>query len=159
MPADKHLLKLEKLLLGLGDKTRLRILNLIRDDEICVSHFTEVLGESQPKISRHLAYLRKAGIVSARREGTWMHYSIEWPEDPHSSTVLGTLIEGLAGQPEMQREYERLRKALKAAGGEVKKEKTPKAESLETRSDFIPEEPKPAEPEWRGQEPLETFLL
>ena len=68
---------METLFLALADKTRLRLLNLMREDEICVCYFTEALGESQPKISRHLAYLRNAGIVSARREGKWMNYKIE----------------------------------------------------------------------------------
>lgn len=158
MPADKHLLELEKLFLGLGDKTRLRILNLIRGDEICVSYFTEVLGESQPKISRHLAYLRKAGIVSARREGTWMHYSIEWPEDPQAADVLEKLIRGLAEKPEMQREHDKLRKALNPSGLPTQKEKTPKAEPSEKKPESVREEPT-METEWREQEPLETFLL
>ena len=64
------------LFLALGDRTRLRLLNLMRDREICVSSFTGTLGHSQPLISRHLAYLRNSGIVEARREGKWMHYSI-----------------------------------------------------------------------------------
>ena len=63
MANNTELNDMENLFLGLADKTRLRILNLIRDDEVCVWFFTEVLGESQPKISRHLAYLRNAGMV------------------------------------------------------------------------------------------------
>ena len=58
---------------ALADNTRLRLLNLMAGREVCVCHFVEILGQSQPKISRHLAYLRQAGIVSARREGKWMH--------------------------------------------------------------------------------------
>ena len=65
---------LEPLFRALADETRLRLLNLIADREICVCYFVEILGLSQPKISRHLAYLRNAGIVSARRDGKWMHY-------------------------------------------------------------------------------------
>ncbi|MCV4655760.1 metalloregulator ArsR/SmtB family transcription factor, partial [Escherichia coli] len=72
--ADSRLEKLEKLFLALSDRTRLRLLNLMRNGEICVCFFTEVLGESQPKVSRHLAYLRNAGLVKARREGKWVHY-------------------------------------------------------------------------------------
>ncbi|WP_242531466.1 ArsR/SmtB family transcription factor, partial [Vibrio alginolyticus] len=60
--ADSRLEKLEKLFLALSDRTRLRLLNLMRNGEICVCFFTEVLGESQPKVSRHLAYLRNAGL-------------------------------------------------------------------------------------------------
>ncbi len=69
MSDDNFLKEMETFFLALADKTRLRILNLMRESEICVCFFTEVLGESQPKISRHLAYLRGAGFVSARREG------------------------------------------------------------------------------------------
>src|SRR5215218_9955260 len=81
MSQENILSKMETFFLALVDKTRLRLLNLMREDEVCVCYFTEVLGESQPKISRHLAYLRNAGIVSARREGKWMSYKIEMPEE------------------------------------------------------------------------------
>jgi ArsR family transcriptional regulator len=54
---------------ALADPTRLRLLNLMDRRELCVCYFVEILRQSQPKISRHLAYLRKAGIMSARREG------------------------------------------------------------------------------------------
>ena len=54
--------------------------------EVCVCYFVEILGQSQPKISRHLAYLRRAGIVAARREGKWMHYKIVVPRHAWRST-------------------------------------------------------------------------
>src|SRR5688500_6242965 len=76
MNAEHILADTATLFLALGDKTRLRLLNLMRDREICVSEFTGILGQSQPLISRHLAYLRNAGVVTARREGKWMHYGI-----------------------------------------------------------------------------------
>ena len=60
----------------LADPTRLRLVNLLRGGEICVCYFVEILSEPQPKVSRHLAYLRRAGIVDARREGKWMHYKL-----------------------------------------------------------------------------------
>jgi ArsR family transcriptional regulator len=66
---------------ALADTTRLRLLNLMAGREVCVCHFVDILGQSQPKISRHLAYLRQAGVVAARREGKWMHYSICAPAD------------------------------------------------------------------------------
>ena len=65
---------------ALADTTRLRLLNLMAGREVCVCYFVEILRQSQPKISRHLAYLRKAGIVAARREGKWMHYRITTPQ-------------------------------------------------------------------------------
>src|ERR1700753_1653057 len=64
---------------ALSDPTRLRLLNLMNGREVCVCYFVEILKQGQPKISRHLAYLRSAGIVSARREGKWMHYSLDRP--------------------------------------------------------------------------------
>ena len=64
---------LSPLFAALADRTRLRLLNLMNGREVCVCYFVEILKQSQPKISRHLAYLRNAKIVSARREGKWMH--------------------------------------------------------------------------------------
>ncbi|HZS48542.1 MAG TPA: metalloregulator ArsR/SmtB family transcription factor, partial [Blastocatellia bacterium] len=65
---------MELLFSALADRTRLRLLNLMGDDEVCVCYFVEILDTNQPKISRHLAYLRRAGIVAGRREGKWIHY-------------------------------------------------------------------------------------
>jgi ArsR family transcriptional regulator len=68
----------EALFTALSDATRLRALMLIHaEGEVCVCELTYALEESQPKISRHLALMREAGIVAARREGTWMHYRID----------------------------------------------------------------------------------
>lgn len=94
--------------IALADRTRRRILNLIRNQEICVCFFTEVLEISQPKISRHLAYLRKAGIVSARRDGKWMYYSIVEPEDFHAAQILRGTLDWLKSDDRMRRDYERL---------------------------------------------------
>ena len=73
---------------ALSDRTRLRLLNLMRGREICVCYFVEILGQSQPKISRHLAYLRRAGVVAARREGKWMHYRMVEPAHPGAARIL-----------------------------------------------------------------------
>ncbi|HEY7784817.1 MAG TPA: metalloregulator ArsR/SmtB family transcription factor [Pyrinomonadaceae bacterium] len=93
---------------ALADRTRLRLLNLMRTEEVCVCFFVEVLQTHQPKISRHLAYLRKAGIVGARREGSWMHYRIVEPQDPYAANVLRDTLAWLANDQEMQRDRERL---------------------------------------------------
>ena len=95
---------LVRLFAALADRTRLRLLNLMRDREVCVCYFVEILRQGQPKISRHLAYLRKAGIVSARREGRWMHYRIEWPQNAKASAILD--------QPGAWEDPARLRRAL-----------------------------------------------
>jgi ArsR family transcriptional regulator len=106
--SENILSEMETLFLALADKTRLRLLNLMREDEICVCYFTEVLGESQPKISRHLAYLRNAGIVSARREGKWMNYKIEMPQNPFAAGVLQDTLDWLKAQNHMREDYEKL---------------------------------------------------
>src|SRR5690606_13665692 len=93
---------METFFLALADKTRLRLLNLMRGQEICVRFFTEVLGESQPKVSRHLAYLRNAGLVDTRRDGKWIHYSIAWPNDSREKAVLEETLEWLADKKEMR---------------------------------------------------------
>lgn len=90
---------------ALSDKTRLRLLNLMREAEICVCFFTEVIGTNQPKISRHLAYLRKAGIVAVRREGIWAHYRIIEPKNSHAAKVFREILEWLKEDEEMQRDY------------------------------------------------------
>jgi len=93
---------------ALGDGTRLRLLNLMREDEVCVCFFVEILKTNQPKISRHLAYLRRAGIVGARRQGQWMHYRIVEPPDAEAARVLKETMNWLKSDSEMQRERERL---------------------------------------------------
>lgn len=93
---------------ALADRTRLRLLNLMRGEEVCVCFFVEILKTHQPKISRHLAYLRKAGIVGARREGPWMHYRIVEPDDPDAARVLSDTLTWLGNDREMQRDRERL---------------------------------------------------
>lgn len=98
---------MESFYMALADKTRLRLLNLMRAEEVCVCFFTEVLGDSQPKISRHLAYLRNAGIVKARREGKWMHYSIVKPDADGGKRVLDEVLTWLDDQDEMRQEREK----------------------------------------------------
>jgi ArsR family transcriptional regulator len=93
---------------ALADRTRLRLINLMGADEVCVCFFVEVIGTNQPKISRHLAYLRRAGLVSARREGKWMHYRVTEPKDEHASRVFAEVRKWLAEDREMQRDRERL---------------------------------------------------
>jgi ArsR family transcriptional regulator len=93
---------------ALADRTRLRLINLMGDDEVCVCFFVAVLNTNQPKISRHLAYLRRAGVVSARREGKWMHYRLVEPTDPHAARIFREVRAWLKQDPEMQRDRQRL---------------------------------------------------
>jgi ArsR family transcriptional regulator, arsenate/arsenite/antimonite-responsive transcriptional repressor len=102
---------LARLFSALADPTRLRLLNLMDGREVCVCYFVEILKEGQPKISRHLAYLRNAGIVSARREGKWMHYSIERPDDANACAILNATLTSFKADREMQSDLSRLDKA------------------------------------------------
>lgn len=134
--------------MALADKTRLRLLNLMREDEICVCFFSEVLEESQPKISRHLAYLRNAGIVEARRDGKWMHYRIIKPENPFAAQVLEDTLRWLDSQAEMQKDYQKLAVARCAPTAPVTIMRAPKPNTfIETNMSFD------------RKEELEIFLL
>jgi len=95
---------------ALGDNTRLRLLNLIGDQEVCVCYFVEILGGPQPKISRHLAYLRRAKLVEARREGTWMHYRLAELSDGAASLVRQALTAALKREPAVQKDLAQLKK-------------------------------------------------
>jgi ArsR family transcriptional regulator, arsenate/arsenite/antimonite-responsive transcriptional repressor len=99
---------IEILFKALADRTRLRLINLIGDEEVCVSFFVEVLRINQPKISRHLAYLRRAGVVSVRREGKWKHYRLVAPKDDHAANIFREVRTWLANNSEMQRDRQQL---------------------------------------------------
>ncbi|MGB7308279.1 MAG: metalloregulator ArsR/SmtB family transcription factor [Candidatus Acidiferrales bacterium] len=99
---------LDHLFRALGEPTRLRLLNLIADREVCVCYFVGILRISQPKVSRHLAYLRRAGLVEARRDGRWMHYRLAIPHEPVSAEILRTTLAHLKSLPQTQRDLERL---------------------------------------------------
>src|SRR3989442_15349599 len=99
---------IEILFKALADRTRLRLISLIGDSEVCVCFFVAILKMSQPKISRHLAYLRRAGIVAARREGKWMHYRLESPTDPHATAVIDSVRAYLNSSPQMRMDRSRL---------------------------------------------------
>jgi ArsR family transcriptional regulator len=79
--------ELENLFKALADKTRLRILALLGNNEVCVCHIHDSLGLPQPTVSRHLAYLRKSGLVAVRRDGVWMHYQV--------SRALSPVVQGV----------------------------------------------------------------
>jgi ArsR family transcriptional regulator len=101
---------MERLFAALADRTRLRLLNLMADGEVCVCYFVEVLQMNQPNISRHLAYLKSAGIVESRREGKWMHYRIIEPVDEAAARILREVRHWLLEDKQMQRDRLRLRK-------------------------------------------------
>ncbi|HZY72804.1 MAG TPA: metalloregulator ArsR/SmtB family transcription factor [Edaphobacter sp.] len=111
MAARQKSFNIERFFQALGDNTRLRLLNLMGDQEICVCYFVEILGQPQPKISRHLAYLRSAGIVESRREGKWMHYRMVMPANDGAAKVLREILDWLKEEKAMQTDRARLTKA------------------------------------------------
>jgi len=93
---------------ALADRTRLRLLNLMRDGEVCVCFFAETLDTNNPKVSRHLAYLKRADLVTGRRDGKWMHYRISEPKNERANEMFISLMEMLREDKEMQSDRERL---------------------------------------------------
>ena len=115
---------------ALADHTRLRLINLIGDDEVCVCFFVEVLKINQPKISQHLAYLRRAGVVSARREGKWIHYRLVEPPDPHAANIFREVRAALPNDPAMKSDRARLEKICCAPQLPVQLQRAPIPASL-----------------------------
>ena len=111
MPNKHEGFSLHLLFRALADPLRLRLLNLIADREICVCYLVEILRISQPKISRHLAYLRRAGVVAARRQGKWMHYKLVIPSDDAAAGTLRDVLRRLREMPAMRRDVSRLTSA------------------------------------------------
>ena len=101
-------LALDSLFRALADPTRLRLLNLIAQREICVCYFVGILRDSQPKISRHLAYLRRSGLASARRQGKWMHYRLAIPQDRAAAAILAETLKHLRNSPELRLDLAKL---------------------------------------------------
>jgi ArsR family transcriptional regulator len=101
---------LAKLFQALADSTRLRILGLLLNGEVCVCHIHETLKIPQPKASRHLAYLRRAGLVDGRREGLWVHYRLADTADPIAGMIRQAVVHALGHLETIRRDGERLRK-------------------------------------------------
>lgn len=152
MVEESRLKDMAELFTALSDTTRLRILNLMREDEICVCFFSEALGESQPKISRHLAMLRKTGLVESRRDGKWMHYSISFPEDEEKAGVLRRTLEWLWSSERMRKDYEKLEEVCCAVNPPVTIARAPKPEVIVEREMASPAE-------FYEEEEMETYLL
>jgi ArsR family transcriptional regulator len=106
----KPLSEMEGLFKALADATRLRILGLLLTGEVCVCHIHESLRISQPKASRHLAYLRRAGLVATRRDGLWIHYRLAVLPDPVLETIGDAVRHALMHMEAVHRDAERLQK-------------------------------------------------
>ena len=99
--------RVDMLFRAFSDRTRLRILNLLSPGELCVCDLVRVLGSPQPKISRHLAYLRKAGLASARKDGLWMHYRLAPARSRFHRKLLECLSCCFMDIPELARDAKR----------------------------------------------------
>ncbi|MCE5269174.1 MAG: metalloregulator ArsR/SmtB family transcription factor [Planctomycetaceae bacterium] len=99
-----------------SDRTRLRILHVLQDGELCVGDIVEILQAPQPRISRHLAYLRKADLVSVRKSGLWSHYSLAPAKTPFHRKLLECLAKCFGEVPELQADSARAAKIRKSGG-------------------------------------------
>ena len=99
-PSSTHVADIAAVCAALADPTRLRILALLGDGEVCVCHIHESLDIPQPTASRHLAYLRKAGLVEPRRDGLWVHYRVATKLSPHVRNAVEGVIHAARHCPE-----------------------------------------------------------
>jgi len=100
--------RVDRLYRAFADRTRLRILHMLLGGELCVCHIVDVLEVPQPKASRHLAYLRKAGLVLARREGRWSYYRLASAKSKLHQALLDSLSHCRKGMPELLTDDARL---------------------------------------------------
>jgi len=107
---SKQLVEMERLFKALADVTRLRILGLLLAGEICVCDIHETLKIPQSKASRHLAYLRRSGLVETRREGLWIHYRLGTFADPVMAAIGDAVRHALTHLDTVHRDGERLQK-------------------------------------------------
>jgi ArsR family transcriptional regulator len=109
--------RIDRIFRAFADRTRLRILCLLRDGELCVCDLMEVLGiEQQPRVSRHLAYLRKSGLVQARKARQWSYYSLAPAQGCLHEKLLGCLATCFQDVPEIQADARRRAKVNQSGG-------------------------------------------
>jgi ArsR family transcriptional regulator len=106
----QQLSELEIVFKALADATRLRILGLLLTGEVCVCHIHESLRIMQPKASRHLAYLRRCGLVETRRDGLWVNYRMATPTDPVLAATIAAVRHALTHMDVVHKDIERLQK-------------------------------------------------
>ncbi len=105
-----------KIFRALSDCTRLRILNLLQGGERCVCHLVDVLDVPQPTASRHLSYLRRAGLVVARKDGLWMHYRLSPAHSKSQAMLLECLAQCFREEDIFAKDNERLRAGVGSCG-------------------------------------------
>ena len=116
LPRLKTAADLVRVYKALADDTRLRILSLLRDGEVCVCHIHGGLRLPQPTISRHLAYLRRTGLVTARRDGVWMHYRLAPQPSPIVQEVIDVALHALSHAAVTESDAKALKRELATAG-------------------------------------------
>src|SRR5262249_3762006 len=104
--------ELENVFKALADKTRLRILALLGNNEVCVCHIHDSLGLPQPTVSRQLAYLRKSGLVAVRRDGIWMHYQMTRSLSPVIQSVVAAAVDALQQLPATTHDRKRFQRSF-----------------------------------------------
>lgn len=104
--------QLEAACRALADRTRLRILALLGNNEVCVCHIHDSLKLPQPTVSRHLAYLRRVGLVQVRRDGVWMHYRVSGSLPPAVQRIVNATVDALAGAPTTAQDRRQFQRAF-----------------------------------------------
>lgn len=105
---DKTLTEMETIFKALADPTRLRILGLLSSGEVCVCEIHDSLGLPQPKVSRHLAYLKRAGLVQDRKAGLWVHYRLATPASGLVRSLLDSVTHCLHHLTSTERDLKQL---------------------------------------------------
>jgi ArsR family transcriptional regulator len=113
---DKKGKPIDRMFQAFCDRTRLRILNLLRENELCVGDLVAALEVPQPRVSRHLGHLKKAGLVEARRTGLWIHYSLTPPQSEFHRKLLDCAVTCFQEVPEIKSDIARAAKVKKAGG-------------------------------------------
>jgi ArsR family transcriptional regulator len=103
------LISVDRMFRACSDRTRLRILNLLLSGELCVCDIVNTLKVPQPTASRHLAYLRRAGLVEARRDGLWMHYKLAAPQSAFHRKLIDCLGNCCQDLPQLVQDAKRLK--------------------------------------------------
>jgi len=106
--------QIERMFRAFADRTRLRVLHLLQDGEMCVSDIVTILKLPQARVSRHLGYLHRAGLVEVRKQGLWCFYRLRQPESPFHRRLIGCLgccFEGVPGLATDRRQASKLKKS------------------------------------------------
>jgi ArsR family transcriptional regulator len=98
---------------GLADLTRLRMINLLNEGQLCGCDIQFVLGLSQPNVSRHLTYLKRSGLVTDKREGYRVFYRLNGAKDAEHAALFAYLREALGGDQPFARDTRKLRRAIR----------------------------------------------